>query len=616
MKKQFETESKKILDLMINSIYTNKEIFLRELISNASDALDKRYYEMLDKNSSSFNRDSLVIEIKPNQEERSLTIKDYGIGMDKEDLENNLGIIAKSGSLDFKTDKKHDDISIIGQFGVGFYSAFMVADKLVVETKKEGNKAYRWTSEGTDGYEIEEIDKDEIGTTITVYLKVDTEDEDYSKYLDQYHIRDLVEKYSNYIKYPIKMEVTTKEKIEDEEKEVSKEETLNSMTPIWNKEKASLTKEDYVEFYKNQRYGFDEPLSYLHLNAEGMINYRAILYIPSKPSFDYYTKDYKRGLELYSNGVMIMEKNQELLPEYLGFVKGVVDSEDLSLNISREMLQKDRRLQSIAKNIEKRIISDLKGLMKNDREKYIEFFESFGLSLKLALYTSFGEKKEVEDLLLFRSSKSKEYVSLKEYIENIKEDQKYIYYAAGKSVEELDKNPALQKLKNEGYQILYLTHEIDEFVLKLLSKHDDLEFKSVFDEEQEVENDKLDETEKTNRKSLFESMKNFLPEDVVEVKESHRLDEDASILTSRGEFSIEMEKAFLNQPEANGLKADKVLEINPNHPIFEKLMDALSNNDQEQIELISKVLYDQSRLIAGLPLEDVIEYTKNVMKLI
>ncbi len=626
MKKQFETESKKILDLMIHSIYTNKEIFLRELISNASDAIDKRVFSMLEDKDESFNRDDLFIEIKLNPEERYLEIQDSGIGMSKEDLENNLGIIAKSGSLDFKENNKNDEISIIGQFGVGFYSAFMVGDRLEVTSKKLNDKAYRWTSQGTDGYEIEELgpdaDRKEVGTSVRVYLKEDTEDEKYSLYTDQYYIQELVEKYSNYIKYPIKLNMKkTRAKSDDPEdheiEEYYEMTTLNSMVPIWKKDKQSLKDEDYINFYREQRYGFDQPLAWIHLNAEGLINYRAILFIPSKPSFNYYTKDFKKGLQLYSNGVMIMESNEDLIPDYLAFVKGVVDSEDLSLNISREILQQDRRLMSIAKNIERKILAELRTLLKDDRKKYEEFFESFGMSLKAGIYSSFGQKKELTDLLLFASSKSEEKITLDEYVDRKKEDQDKIFYASGKDYKAIDKNPALNKLKKDGFEILYLTDEIDEFVIKLLLNYKDMEFVSAIDyTDSEASEESLDEAEKTNRKSLFEKMKEFLPEDVVEVKESNRLDDDASVLSSRGEFSIEMERALSLQPDAPDMKADKVLEINPKHKVFDELMQALSKNDQERLELITKVLYDQSRLIAGLQIDDVVEYTKMVNKLI
>ena len=620
MKKQFETESKKVLDLMINSIYTNKEIFLRELISNASDAIDKRLFSMLENKDESFNRDELFIEIKLNPEERALEVIDSGIGMSKEDMESNLGIIAKSGSLDFKNLNKNDEISIIGQFGVGFYSAFMVADKIEVISKKKDEKAYSWVSEGTDGFEIQEADKDSVGTVVKVYLKKGDEEDNYDLYLDQNHIKDLVEKYSNYIKYPIKLNMKkTRTKPDSEDKEVEEYyemTTLNSMIPIWNKDKESLKDEDYINFYREQRYGFDEPLKWIHLNAEGVINYRAILYIPSTPSFDYYTKDYKKGLQLYTNGVMIMDKNEDLIPDHLSFVKGVVDSDDLSLNISRETLQQDRRLATIAKNIERKVIAELRKMLKDERAKYEEFFEHFGINLKAAIYTSFGVKKDLADLLLFSSSKSEEKTSLKEYIERKLENQENIYYASGKDYKSIDINPGLKKIKEDGYEVLYFTDELDEFVIKFMTEFEDMPFTSAYDYETSEEEEELDEAEKTNRKSLFEKMKEVLPEDVVEVKESHRLEDDASILVSKGELSIEMEKTLKLQPGAPDVKADKVLEINPKHKVYDKLMEALAENDQEKLSLMTKVLYDQARLIAGLPIEDVLAYTKNVMKLI
>lgn len=620
MKKQFETESKKVLDLMINSIYTNKEIFLRELISNASDAIDKRLFSMLENKDESFNRDELFIEIKLNPEERALEVIDSGIGMSKEDMESNLGIIAKSGSLDFKNLNKNDEISIIGQFGVGFYSAFMVADKIEVISKKKDEKAYSWVSEGTDGYEIQEVDKDSVGTVVKVYLKKGDEEDNYDLYLDQNHIKELVEKYSNYIKYPIKLNMKkTRTKPDSEDKEVEEYyemTTLNSMIPIWKKDKESLKDEDYINFYREQRYGFDEPLKWIHLNAEGVINYRAILYIPSTPSFDYYTKDYKKGLQLYTNGVMIMDKNEDLIPDHLSFVKGVVDSDDLSLNISRETLQQDRRLATIAKNIERKVIAELRKMLKDERAKYEEFFEHFGINLKAAIYTSFGVKKDLADLLIFSSSKSEEKTSLKEYIERKLENQENIYYASGKDYKSIDINPGLKKIKEDGYEVLYFTDELDEFVIKFMTEFEDMPFTSAYDYETSEEEEELDEAEKTNRKSLFEKMKEVLPEDVVEVKESHRLEDDASILVSKGELSIEMEKTLKLQPGAPDVKADKVLEINPKHKVYDKLMEALAENDQEKLSLMTKVLYDQARLIAGLPIEDVLAYTKNVMKLI
>lgn len=621
MKKQFATESKRILDLMIHSIYTNKEIFLRELISNASDAIDKRYIEEL--GNGDFDRSLFNIEIKFDKENRILEIIDNGVGMTREELENNLGIIAKSGSLDFKNKIKDEDISIIGQFGVGFYSAFMVADKIEVITKSSKTKeSLMWISEGTDGYEIQDSQKEEIGTIVRLYVKKQSYEEDeYNLFLDQYYLKELVQKYSNYIKYPIKMNMLkTKAKNDDpknyEVEEYFEYEILNSMTPIWNKSKNSLEDKDYKSFYREQRYGFDEPLKWIHLNAEGVINYRAILYIPSEKPFDYYSKDFKRGLELYSNGVMIMEKNEDLLPEYLGFVKGVVDSEDLSLNISREILQKDKRLITIAKNIEKKIISELKSMIKDDREKYEKFYESFGLALKGAIYTSYGAKKEeLQTLLMFKSSKEDKMITLDEYVERMG-DKTDIYYATGESYEKIDKLPQLQKLKSQGFEILYLDQEIDEFVLKMMLSYKEKNFKSAMEEDFITESEEIDETEKKNREELFSVMKEFLKDEVVQVKESNRLVEDAACIVSKGEISIEMEKTFAMQPDAPSIKAEKVLEINPKHSIYGVLIEALSVNDREKIELISKVLYNQSRLVAGLKIDDIVEYTRDFMKLI
>ena len=624
MKKQFETQSKRILDLMINSIYTNKEIFLREIISNASDALDKRYVKELENNKEGFDRSSFTIEIKTDKANRILEIIDTGIGMNKEDLEKNLGIIAQSGSLDFKNTNKSDEISIIGQFGVGFYSAFMVADKVEVFTKKENEPAYKWTSEGPDGYEIEEIDKEDVGTIVKLSVKETTLDDTFDFFLEEYYIKELVHKYSNYIKYPIKMGVkktrTVKSEVEGEEdkkEEYTEIEILNSMVPIWEKQKNDLTDDDYINFYQEQRYGYDEPMKWVHLNVEGMVNYKAILYIPSEAPLDYYTKDYKKGLQLYTNGVMIMDKNEDLIPDHFTFVKGVVDSEDLSLNISREMLQHDSRLRTIAKNIEKRLIKELADMLENDFEKYTKFFDVFGLNLKASIYQSYGGNKDkLQDLLIFDSSKSDEKVTLAKYLVNMPEDQKYIYYAAGSSKEQIDKLPALQKIKEKGQEILYLTQEIDEFVIKMLANYEGKEFRSALSEEVDAKEEDLDEAEKVNRASLFEKMKNILGDEVKEVKASHRLIDDASCLVAIGEISIEMEKTFLTQIDSPQLKAEKVLEINPDHKIFAKLMGALSKNDEKSIEMMTKVLYDQARLIEGLPIKDVVEYTKNVMTLI
>nr|WP_276938108.1 molecular chaperone HtpG [Helcococcus sueciensis] len=618
MKKQFETESKRILDLMIHSIYTNKEIFLREIISNASDAIDKRYFMLLQDKEDAFDRKNFEIEIEVDKNSRTIEINDNGIGMSREDLENNLGTIAKSGSLDFKNLNKNDEISIIGQFGVGFYSAFMVADKIEVHTKKKDGEGLLWTSEGADGYEIEEKAKDEIGTSIKLYIKKD--DEEYDEYLNQGYIKYLVKKYSNYIKYPIVMEVEKSRPSENEEdgvEEYKEIETLNSMVPIWKKNRKDVTDEEYINFYHNQRYGFDEPLTWVHLNAEGIINYRAILYIPTQKPLEYYTSNYSGGLELYSNGVMIMEKNDDLLPEYLSFVKGIVDSDDLSLNISREILQNDRRMLGIAKNLEKRILQQLKTILKDDREKYEKFYNEFGLSLKAGIYESQGQKKsEIEDLLLFKTSASKEYKTLQEYKDSMKEDDKFIYYATGSSYGNIDSMPAVDVMKSE-HEIIYLDEHIDEFVIKLMEDYKDIKFKNVYDEEISENDEVQDSAEKSNQEELFRRMKEIIGDEVVEVKRSNRLKEDASFLSYKGDISIEMEKTISMQ--ANNpfpIKAQKVLEVNTENILYDKLMSALSQNDENTIKTITNVLYNQARLIAGLEVEDIVGFTREYNGLI
>ena len=623
MKKQFETESKRILDLMINSIYTNKEIFLRELISNASDALDKRYFNIM-QTEEAFDKKDLEINIDVDKDHRTITISDNGIGMSKEDLENNLGTIAKSGSLDFKNLNKDEEISIIGQFGVGFYSSFMVADKIEVLTKKEDDKAYLWKSEGVDGYEIEESEKSEIGTTIKLFLKEDTEEENFDEYLNQAFIKYLVKKYSNYIKYPIKMDVVKSRPVPDkdgETEEYNEIETLNSMVPIWKKNKSEVSEEEYKNFYHAQRYGFDDPLAWIHLSTEGVINYDAILYIPSQKPMEYYTSNYSGGLELYSNGVMIMEKNEDLLPDYLSFVKGIVDSEDLSLNISREILQNDRRMLSISKNLEKKVLSELKTLISSDREKYEKFFKEFGLSLKAVIYESQGaKKKDIEDLLLFSTSKSKDLKTLEQYLSDKKDDQEYIYYATGESYSNIDSMPALQIFKNKDIEVLYLEETLDEFVIKIMEDYRDVKFKSAFDEElkldEEEKEDDKDEAKVKNQEELFTRMKKVLEGEVVDIKASKRLVDDAAFLSSKGEVSIEMEKTLSMQQTPFPVKAEKVLEINPNHALYEKLMDALSKNDEDEIKTITGVLYNQARLIAGLKIDDIVGFTRDINSLI
>ncbi|MDO4604707.1 MAG: molecular chaperone HtpG [Helcococcus sp.] len=618
MKKQFETESKRILDLMIHSIYTNKEIFLREIISNASDAIDKRYFMLLQDKDVEFDRKDFKIEIEINKDSRTIEIRDNGIGMSREDLENNLGTIAKSGSLDFKNLNKNDEISIIGQFGVGFYSAFMVADKIEVHTKKKDNDGLLWVSEGADGYEIEDNQKDEIGTAIKLYIKKD--EEEYDEYLNQAYIKYLVKKYSNYIKYPIVMEVEKSrpsENGENETEEYTELEILNSMVPIWKKNKNDITDEEYINFYHNQRYGFDDPLTWVHLNAEGLINYRAILYIPTQKPLEYYTSNYSGGLELYSNGVMIMEKNENLLPEYLSFVKGIVESDDLSLNISREILQNDRRMIGIAKNLEKRILQQLKTILKDDREKYQQFYNEFGLSLKAGIYESQGQKKsELENLLLFKTSNSKKYKTLQEYKETMKETDEFIYYATGSSYDNIDSMPAVEVMKSK-HEILYLYENIDEFVIKLMENYQDIKFKNVYDQDISENDEVQDAADKSNQEELFRRMKEIIKDEVVEVKRSNRLKEDAAFLSYKGEISIEMEKTLSMQTNNPfPVKAQKVLEINTENILYNKLMSALSQNDENTIKTITNVLYNQARLIAGLEIEDVVDFTRKYNGLI
>ncbi len=620
--REFKTESKKLMDLMINSIYTNKEIFLRELISNASDAIDKLYYKTLSDDNLEFKKEDYFIEIKADKENRTLTISDTGIGMDEKDLEENLGTIAKSGTQEFKEElKASDEVSeIIGQFGVGFYASFMIAKKVTVLTKKFGSdKAYKWESEGVEGYTITEATKETAGTDIILELKDNTEEENYDEYLEEYTLRNLVERYSNYIRYPIKMLATksrnTVEEGEDPKYEEYQElEVLNSMTPIWKKNKSDLTEEDYNNFYLDQHYGFDKPLTHLHISAEGTVSYRAILYIPGQTPFDYYSKDYEKGLQLYSNGVLIMDKCEALLPDYYSFVKGVVDSEDLSLNISRETLQHNRQLLTIAKNIENKITQELKKMQKDRPEDYEAFYSAFGNQIKLGIYESYGMKKDpLQDLLVFYSSQKEKSVTLKEYVENMKDDQKYIYYATGSSIEQIEKLPQGSALKEKDMEILYLTESIDEFVLKVLQKYDEKEFKSISSEDLGL---KEETKEEEKNEELFESMKEILGEEVVEVRTSHRLEEDPVCLVSRGDISIEMEKAFLNQPNSMGMTAQKVLEINPNHPIYKKLKESQSEQKEEELKLYTELLYNQARLIEGLPIEDPVAYANSIWKLI
>ncbi|WP_270406669.1 molecular chaperone HtpG [Paenibacillus timonensis] len=621
-KKQFQAESKRLLEMMINSIYTQREIFLRELISNASDAIDKIYYRALTDDQLVFNKDDYFIKIKADKEARTLTICDTGIGMTKDELENNLGIIANSGSFAFKNENElKDGHNIIGQFGVGFYSAFMVADVVTVISRALGSdEAYKWESRGADGYTVEPCEKAEIGTDIILHIKENTEDDQYDEYLEEYRLKSIVKKYSDFIRYPIKMDVTSsrpKEGSEGEYESYTEEQTVNSMVPIWRKNKSELTDEDYENFYMEKRYGFDKPVSHIHIKADGAVVYNAILYVPEKTPFDYYTKEYEKGLELYSNGVLIMNKCADLLPDYFSFVKGMVDSEDLSLNISREMLQHDRQLKAIAKNIQSKIKSQLQTLLKDDRENYEKFYASFGRQLKFGVYNDYGMNKDVlQDLLLFTSSKEKKLVTLDEYVSRMPEDQKYIYYAAGESVERLEKLPQTELVLDKGYEILYFTDDIDEFAIKMIMKYKDKEFKSVSSGDLGIEAEATEEKgDADENKELFAAMKDLLAGKVKEVKASKRLKSHPVCLSTEGELTIEMEKVLNSMPGADGqsVKADKVLELNVNHDVFQSLKKAY-DSDKEKLALYTNLLYNQALLIEGLPVSDPVEFTNDICK--
>ena len=619
-KREFKAESKRLLDIVINSIYTNREIFLRELISNASDAIDKVYYKTLGDSSLTFNKDDYYIKIKPNKEERTLTISDKGIGMTEKELDENLGVIAKSGSLQFKKENEiKDGFDIIGQFGVGFYSGFLVADKITVITKAFGaDKAYKWESDGVNGYTISEAEKDSFGTDIILHLKANDEDENYDEFLEEYKLKSLIKKYSDFIRYPIKLDVTksrVKEGTENEHEEYVEEETVNSMVPLWRRNKNELTDDDYNNFYVEKRFGFDKPLRHMHISVDGMISYNSILYIPENIPYDYYTKEYEKGLELYSNGVLIMEKCSELLPDYFGFVKGIVDSQDLSLNISREMLQHDRQLSRIAKNIKTKIKNELESMMKNDRESYEKFYKSFGRQLKYGVYDDFGmNKDELKDLLMFYSSKEKKMVSLAEYVERMAEDQKYIYYAVGESNERIEKMPQTEMVLDKGYEILYFTEDVDEFAIKMLMNYKEKEFKSVSSGDLGIESEEENKKENEENKGIFEAMKEALGEKISAVKASSRLKNYPVCLSSEGEVSIEMEKILSAMPNNQGVKAQKVLEVNTNHEVFNSLKDALEN-DKDKFNLYTKLLYNQALLVEGLSIEDPVDFTNDICKL-
>lgn len=622
-KTQFKAESKRLLEMMINSIYSKREVFLRELISNASDAIDKIYYKALTDDSLSFEKDSYYIKVEADKENRLLKISDTGIGMTKEELETNLGTIAKSGSLAFKNENEvKDGHDIIGQFGVGFYAAFMVADVVTVISKALGSDiSYKWESTGADGYTIEPVEKDTVGTEIILKIKENTEEETFDEYLEEYELKSIIKKYSDFIRYPIKMEVTArrlKEGSENEWEDYKEEQTINSMVPIWRKNKNELTDEDYEKFYAEKHYGFDKPIKHLHISVDGTIRYNAILYVPEKIPFDYYSKEFEKGLELYSNGVLIMNKCADLLPDHFSFVKGMVDSEDLSLNISREILQHDRQLKLIAKNISKKIKSELQSLLKNEREKYEEFYQAFGRQLKYGVYSDFGSHKdELQDLLMFYSSKEKKMVTLDEYVSRMPEDQKYIYYASGESYERIEKLPQTELVSEKGYEILYFTDDIDEFAIRMLTNYKEKEFKSVASGDLGIESeaDKNETDSVANEhKELFVYMKNTLAGKVKDVKVSKRLKSHPVCLSTDGELTIEMEKILSMMPDNQNIKAEKILEINANHEVFKSLTDAFEN-DKEKLNLFTNLLYNQALLIEGLPIQDPVEFTNNICKI-
>lgn len=627
--KQFKAESKRLLDMMIHSIYTHKEIFLRELISNASDAMDKLYFRSLTDEKVGMNREDFAIDLKIDKDARTLTITDNGIGMTQEELEKNLGTIANSGSLKFKNENKlEDDVDIIGQFGVGFYSAFMVAKRVTVRSKAYGSdEAYQWQSEGVDGYTIEPCDKETVGTEIILEIKDDAEDETYSEFLEQYRIQGLVKKYSDYIRYPIRMDMTKSRRKETENadkdaapeyEEYVENETLNSMVPLWCKNKSELTDADYNAFYKEKFFDYNEPLLHIHTKSEGTATFNALLYIPSKAPYDYYTKEYEKGLQLYSSGVMIMEKCADLLPDYFSFVKGLVDSEDLSLNISRELLQHDRQLKIIAKALEKSIRNELTKLLKNDRAAYEKFFEAFGLQLKFGVYNGYGMNKDaLKDLLLFYSSSEKKPVTLAEYVSRMKEDQTCIYYATGENIARIDHLPQTELVKDKGFEILYLTENVDEFAIKMLMNYEGKEFKSVsagdLDLETEEEKKEIEEKSKEHA-DLFNDMQKALEGKVKSVRLSQRLKSHPVCLTSEGALSLEMEKVLNAMPTDQKVQADRVLEINPEHPIFAKLVQ-LQKENPDKLNAYAKLLYDQALLIEGMSIEDPVAFSNQICEL-
>ena len=627
--KEFQAESKRLLDLMINSIYTHKEIFLRELISNASDAIDKLYYRTLEDGTTGLSREDFSIQLAVDKEARTLSISDNGIGMTQEELDNNLGVIARSGSLQFKQEaEKKDEVDIIGQFGVGFYSAFMVSSRVAVDTKAFGSdEAWHWESTGLDGYEITPGAKADRGTTITLYLKEDSEDENYSEFLDQFRLQDLVKKYSDYIRYPIRMEVSHTHVKEgtgvdgkDPEYETHTEvETLNSMTPIWKKAKSEVTDEEMNAFYKEKFYDWQDPLKVIRTSTEGAATYTALLFIPSHAPMDYYTREYEKGLQLYASGVLIMDKCADLLPDCFSFVKGLVDSQDLSLNISREMLQHDRQLKLIASRLEKKIASELQSMLNNDREKYEQFWKAFGLQMKYGLYDNYGAKKdELKDLVLFTSSAEKKLTSLKEYVSRMKPEQKYIYYGCGETVERVLSLPQAETLQEKGFEMLCLTDNVDEFALRMLMKYDDKEFRNISSDDLELESteekEKVKELAEEN-KDMLAFVKESLGDKVKDVRLSGKLKSHAVCITTDGMISTEMEKVLNAMPAQEKIKAQRVLEINGEHPIFQRLQE-LYQSDKERLKLYAEILYDQALLLEGISLEDPSDFSQKLCQLL
>ncbi len=626
--KEFKAESKRLLDMMIHSIYTHKEIFLRELISNASDAIDKLYFRSLTDQNVGLNREDFKIKLSLDRENRTLVIEDNGIGMTKDELENNLGVIAKSGSLAFKKENElTDDVDVIGQFGVGFYSAFMVSDKVTVVSKAYGaEEAYRWESEGAEGYTIEPCEKEHPGTVITLKIKENTEEENYDEFLEQYRIQGIVKKYSDYIRYPIQMDMR-KEKLKEgtgtedkpaEYESYTETETLNSMVPIWRKQKSELKDEDYNQFYKEKFFDFADPIKVIHTKTEGAVTYNALLFIPSKAPYNYYSKEYEKGLQLYASSVLIMDKCADLLPDYFSFVKGLVDSEDLSLNISREMLQHDHQLKLIAKNLEKKIKSELLKMQKSEREKYDEFFRNFGLQLKFGLYNNYGMNKEtLKDLVMFYSSTEEKLTTLAEYVSRMKEDQKYIFYASGESVQKIDSLPQTELIKDKGYEILYFTDDVDEFAIQMLGEYDGKQFKSVSAQDLDLETEeekKEAEKQAEENKELFAFMKDALGDKVSAVRLSQRLKSHPVCLTSDGQISLEMEKVLNAMPAGQEVKAQRVLEINASHPIFNTLKK-LYGEDQEKLKAYADLLYNQAMLIEGMSIDDPVAFSNQICEL-